>query len=215
MDATRGRVLVAVVAVLAVAGLAAWAWWPEPRPALVMVGDSVTFLSIPAIEAELGDERDLDIRAYPGQRSNDLVLVVVQELVEREEADEPLPEMALLVGYNDVLRYRGEPGEVEELVALAARSDCAVVLAVPAPPAWSDQDDLDGLRTAFADFDARLAAEVDRHDTVHLWTGWRDAVAASGPGELVDTDGVHPIEAGQQRLAAEYAAAVEAHCSRR
>ena len=98
------RVLVTAVGVLALAGLAAWAWWPRARPELVMVGDSVTFLSIPAIEAELGDERDLDIRAYPGQRSNDLVLVVVQELVEREEADEPLPELALLVGYTDVLR---------------------------------------------------------------------------------------------------------------
>jgi hypothetical protein len=214
MQANR-RVLVVVLGVLGLGGLAAWAWWPRPRPALVMVGDSVTFLSIPAIEAELGDERDLDIRAYPGQRSNDLVLVMVQELVEREEADEPLPEMALLVGYNDVLRYRGEPGEVEELVALASRSACAVVLAVPAPPVWSEQEDIDGLRAAFAAFDTRLADEVDRYDNVFLWTGWRDAVEVSGPGELVDADGVHPIEAGQQRLASEYAAALDAHCGRR
>src|SRR5690554_6506144 len=54
------------------------------QPELVIVGDSVTFLSIDAIVNHLGDDHDLDIRAYPGQGSSDLAIVVLQEVLERE-----------------------------------------------------------------------------------------------------------------------------------
>lgn len=206
------QVVVAVVAVLAVVAGAAWLLWPRTKPTLVMVGDSVTFLSIPSIEDRLGGDHELDIRAYPGQRSTDLVLVAMQELTERTEAGGQVDTMSLLVGYNDVLRYRDEPGEVAELIELASRAECAVVLSVPAPPEWSEQADLAELRAAFAEYNTRLAAEVDRYDNVHLATAWQEAVEASAPGELVDTDGVHPIEAGQERLAEAYQAAIDDHC---
>jgi len=200
------------LAVILVAAMAAWVLWPRDRPDLVVVGDSVTFLSIPAIEDELGDDFDLSIRAYPGQASNDLTLVVLQELVERDAVDEQVDAIALLVGYNDVLRFRDRPDEVEELVALAADASCGVVLAVPAPPEWSDQEDFAAVRAAFAEYGDRLEAEVERHDHLHHVTSWQEAVEASGPGELVDTDGVHPVEAGQRALARAYSESVRRYC---
>jgi lysophospholipase L1-like esterase len=47
---------------------------------------------------------------------------------------------------------------------------------------------------------------------VHVVTAWQEQVESSGPGELVDTDGVHPVEAGQRTLAEVYASAVAEHC---
>jgi lysophospholipase L1-like esterase len=225
MDRARGAVppalaAVGAVVVMALVAIGVWARRDvdtatgerSDQPSLVMVGDSVTFLSIGAIEDALADGHRLDIRAYPGQRSNELVLVVLQEVTQRAEAGEPLDLLTLLVGYNDVLRHSEQPGEVAEMVALAARARCAVALTVPAPPDWADQDDLASVQAEFAAYNERLVAEVERHDSVHLWTGWQEAVEASERGELVDTDGVHPVEAGQGRLAEEYAAALAEHC---
>lgn len=211
---------VGAVAVVALVAVAVWARRDadtatddgSDRPSLVMVGDSVTFLSIGAIEGALAGDHRLDIRAYPGQRSSELVLVVLQEVTERAEAGDPLDLLTLLVGYNDVLRHSERPGEVAEMVALAAGAHCAVALTVPAPPDWADQDDLASVQAEFAAYNERLVAEAERHDTVHLWTGWQEAVEASERRELVDTDGVHPVEAGQVRLAEEYEAALAEHC---
>lgn len=196
---------------LVVAAVAGWFLWPREEPDLVIVGDSVTFLSIPSIEDAIGGH-DLDIRAYPGQASTDLVLVVLQELAERDEVGEDLDAIALLVGYNDVLRYRGQPDEVRELVDLASRARCTVVLTVPAPPPWSDQADLEAVRAAFATYNEQLRAAVDEHPDVHVVTRWQELVEASAPGELVDTDGVHPVAAGQEALADVYRSAVEDSC---
>jgi lysophospholipase L1-like esterase len=199
-------------AALVAVGLIAYLVWPRDKPDLVIVGDSVTFLSIPEIESSLGDDYSLDIRAYPGQASTDLVLVVLQELVERDEIGEEVDAMALLVGYNDVLRFRDQPNKVAELVDLSAGAACTVVLTVPAPPTWSDQEDLEGVRSAFVAYNEALTAAVDTHPGLHLVTGWQEAVEASGPGELVDTDGVHPIAAGKTALAEVYTEAIESSC---
>lgn len=198
-------------ALLLVAAVLAWFLWPRDKPDLVIVGDSVTFLSIPSIERGFEGDYDLDIRAYPGQATNDLVLVVLQELVERDE-QEGLEAMALLVGYNDVLRFRDRPAQVAELVDLAAGAECTVVFTVPAPPNWSDQDDLEEVRAAFAAYNELLTVEVGRHPDVHLDTSWQEAVESSEPGELVDTDGVHPIEKGQDVLADAFVSAVNSRC---
>lgn len=204
-------VVVAIVVVMAMI----WWLWPRSNPRLVIVGDSVTFLSIPTIQDRL-DDFDLSIRAYPGQRSNELTLVVLDELTQLDAEDPPRDRIALLVGYNDVLRHIDEPDEVAELTKLAAGFTCGVVFTVPAPPPWNerphDEHSAEEFAAMFGDYNAKLASEVAKHPNLTLDTRWQEAVEASEPGELVDTDGVHPIEGGQQRLAQAYDEAIDEAC---
>ncbi|MCU1354351.1 MAG: hypothetical protein JWM05_3560, partial [Acidimicrobiales bacterium] len=69
----------------------------------MFVGDSVTFLSLNDLNQDLGRKHPAYI-ARVGYRSRDLLPLFAAEVAKRRKAGEHLRQVALLVGYNDVLR---------------------------------------------------------------------------------------------------------------
>lgn len=203
----RTGMVVLLGAAVAIGALVAWVVWPRSSGQVLVVGDSVTFLAAESIKDEVGRD-GTDIRAYPGDRSSQLLLVLLQE-VERREKSGGLDRVAVLAGYNDVLRNSDHPEDLAKMVDLSTRFDCAVFLAVPAPPKWADRP---AETEPFAALNDRLRKAVSAHPNVHISTIWADAVAASAPGELVAKDGVHPVEKGKQVLGQAFADALSENC---
>ena len=47
----------------------------------------------------------------------------------------------------------------------------------------------------------RLADLVDEHESLHLVTEWQTTIDEAPPSRYLDGDGIHPNQAGQERLA--------------
>lgn len=173
---------------------------------VVVVGDSVTQLSQdPILDALAG--RDVAVFGRPGFRTDHLVPVLAEAVGAERDADQR-PEVAVVMaGYNDVWQGVEEDATVDELVDLMAEVDCAIWVLVPTKGPW-ERDRAQALERRIRD-----AAEAAG---VAIETGWRDAVDADpGPDpvpDLVVPDGVHPSEAGRERVAAVVADAVAREC---
>lgn len=190
-----GAALLAVIIVVAMLLLRS----DDPGPIqgdVLIVGDSVTFMSIDPITEKLGAD-DLEIVAIPGERSTDL-LPRLQEAIERRggPGSDALEKAAFLVGYNDVMREEVDQNVLAEMVEQSSHFDCAVWMALPG----RFGEALDDL----------IRAEVDRFDSVHFHTGWAEAVDADG--SLLQDDAVHPSEAGTVALAEAYRDAFDESC---
>lgn len=163
---------------------------------VLIIGDSVTFMSADPIKSKVGTE-GLQIMATPGHRSTDL-LPILQSAVDARGGPESdgLEKAAFLVGYNDVLDDVIEENVLAEMVELSSHFDCAVWLALPG---------------GFGDAtDEILRTEVDRYDTVHLDSGWAEAVEADR--SLLKEDGVHPTGKGTDKLGDIYHSALHEWC---
>ncbi|MEO6628898.1 MAG: SGNH/GDSL hydrolase family protein [Aquihabitans sp.] len=203
----RTGLFVLLAGAVVVGTLVAWVVWPRDSGQVLVVGDSVTFLAAESIKDEIGRD-GLTIRAYPGDRSTQLLTVLIQEVQRREESG-GLDRVAVLAGYNDVLRDTEHPEDLAKMVDLSSRFECAVFLTVPAPPKWANRP---AETEPFAALNDRLAKAVSAHPNVHLSTVWAEAVAASSPGDLVSDDGVHPIEHGKLVLGKAFADALRENC---
>ena len=191
---TRGKVVVGLVVVALVAG-AVW-WWLRPAPVeegVVFVGDSVTYLSLEDLNDDLGSRHPAYLTRV-GFRSRDLVPLLEEEVARKERAGEPLRQVALLVGYNDVLRDDEESPALDRLMGLAGRFDCAVWLLLPVVPMHD---------VATERWNERVRASAEEHG-VEVADDWQRAVEGAAPRELLDADGVHPNRAGRARLTTIY-----------
>lgn len=206
---TRGRIAIIAVVALAAVGIGTYQWQRTTSSVLV-VGDSVTFLSSPEIRSALGRRTAVEIIAEPGYTSSDLLPLATQA-VDRRAGDGPAPgSMVVLVGYNDVANDQIDADGLPQLIELSARHECAIWLTLPAidiepvvdivPPAEADR------------WNERLAGLVAEHDNLHLVTAWADAVNASAPEELLSEDALHPHGEGAKVLGQVMADAVDEHC---
>lgn len=210
----RGALVLVIVLVLALAGGALW-WKLRPegvQPGVVFVGDSVTYLSIGQINQALGPDAHPVYLARIGWRSTDLLPLLQQEVQKRHGDGQQLRQIALLVGYNDVLQGNVESAALDKMVSLAGQFSCAVWLTLPPRPAGRAAGN-PKFRTDLAErWNERLAAAVHAHANIHLDTSWQKAVDSSAPGSLLVADGVHPNPAGQRTLAQVYAHALRHDC---
>lgn len=204
----RGLLVVTVATVVAVAALATFLLWPRTPDHVLVVGDSVTFLSFEALLREFGPDTDLEAVARPGFRSTDLLPLALEAMDRRAQAGRPLDRAIFLVGYNDVWRDETDHEDLEALVEASARHECAVWLTIPTAPGGEPPttDDVDGNLPEFDPdlaeaWNERLADLVDDHDSLHLVTDWQTTIDEAPADRYLDDDGIHPNRAGQERLA--------------
>ncbi|HEX2574709.1 MAG TPA: SGNH/GDSL hydrolase family protein [Aquihabitans sp.] len=200
----RKRVLVGLVVLVVLAGGLWWLLRPTPvAEGVLFVGDSVTVLSLDDLNGDLGRKHPGYI-TRSGYRSSDLLPLFEQEVERRQAAGEPLRQVALLVGYNDVLQDDVETPSLGKVMALADRFECAVWLLLPPIPILERETDR---------WNERVVAAARAHPNVHVVDTWRQEVVESEPLSLVaKEDGVHPNEAGRRRLNKVYQEAIGSEC---
>jgi len=169
----------------------------DDPPKLLLIGDSVTFLSAGAIDQRF-DREHLQYLTMPGFTTGDLLPLVDEALGQPDGIAAAREQVVVLVGYNDVATGTIE---TDALVAMAERTstfDCAVWLTLPARPGGQPSVD-DSMAVADVErWNERLAAVAESSDNLRLVDDWQDAVEADAT--LLE-DGVHPTSEGQQVLA--------------
>lgn len=195
----RGRTTVVAV-LLAVGALVApgCSWADADEGGLLVVGDSVTQMSTAAIEAELA-WADLDVRAFPGLRTDELV-----ELATEGAAGEP-DIAVVLTGYNDLYQDNVEDGALADMVETLDDVPCVVWILLPDIGDWPAERS--------RRWNDRIRDEVADHDAMHVSVEWAALVDAAPPGTLVQDDLVHPTPQGSEALAAVMERAVETDCT--
>jgi lysophospholipase L1-like esterase len=212
----RGVLVIAVVVVVALIGGVVW-WKLQPegvQPGVVFVGDSVTYLSISQINEALGPKAQPAYLTRVGWRSSDLLPLFAQEVIKRRAGHQALRQVALLMGYNDVLQGNVESAALDKVVALASQFSCAVWLTLPPTPSGRAAGNPKFRADLARRWNERLGVAVRSHHNIHLVTEWQRTVDASPPGHLLVADGVHPNAAGQRVLAGIYAHALRTDCRR-
>lgn len=213
-DAVRRRWLfvgsVAVVILLIGLGLSWYLRPTERAPEVLVVGDSVSYLTAPAIQLRFGAD-NVQFIAKPGYTSGDLLPLVTDRIDALVAAGQPLRRVAVLVGYNDV-RYGEEAGPALPLLMKeSARFRCAVWLTVPARPGGKAST-FGGMDPAGVElWNQRIRDEAAKYPNVKVDEGWKQVVERAPAVELLE-DGVHPNVAGQRRLADAYWNAVDRRC---
>jgi len=200
-----------ILALLGVAGVVAWRALPGPQTYdLVVIGDSVSFVSAGSIETRFVDQ-DIKFVTKPGYTSGDLLPLVYETMDQLDLPTRGEDEVVVLVGYNDVRLGVDGNDSVEELMDVTSQFDCAVWLTLPARPGGepSTFDNIDP--DAIDLWNARLEDLAAEHETVHVSSDWADVVTRASAAELLE-DGLHPNVAGQRRLADAMHAAVERSC---
>jgi hypothetical protein len=214
--------VVAVVAVVVVlVGAVAFWRWPRPeRPTrprsaqqVVVIGDSVTYASSPAIYERLEEWGEVTITPRPFYRAVDLVLPFREVIDARLAAGQPLDRVVVLAGYNDVIRDDRDPSGLPQMLGLAERFDCAVWLTLPARPGGETAPADAELPSGEAEaWNERVREEAADRPAVHVSDEWQRVVEAEGGDALLQEDGVHPVRAGHLALADAMARSLVSEC---
>lgn len=204
----RWPIVAGTIALVVAVGSLALLWRAADREELLLVGDSVSFLSIERIDSAVGQVRVVPV-VEPGYTSTDLLPLVQDEVAEQEDRGEPKALAVLLVGYNDVIQGQADAPALDALFELSTGYECAVWLTLPttSPGAPGALDPAGAAR-----WNDRLAELAAGHGHVHLEDGWAEAVDASGSEELLWPDGLHPNEEGERRLADVIGRSVDESC---
>lgn len=201
---STGSKIAGVVVVVVLAAAAIW-WWMKPAEVsdgVLFIGDSVTFLSLDDLNGDLGPKHPAYV-ARPGFTSSDLLPLFTAEVKKRKADGEPLEQVAMLVGYNDVLQnVAPEDDSLGKVMTMAGQFDCAIWLELPPIPLREDLVDR---------WNERARREAEEHPTVHVVSEWRELVAAD-PDGLVPDDGVHPGTEGRKELTRVYHDAIRNLC---
>jgi len=202
-----GGVAVAMVAFIV------YLMWPRTPEHVLVVGDSVTFMSWEALTDEFGPGTALEAVARPGFTSTDLLPLVEEAIDSRADSGEKLDRAVFLVGYNDVWNEELDDDRLAEMVELSARYECAVWLTLPARPGGSEPA-IGTFNPDLADeWNERLADLVGEHRNLHLVDDWAEAIdGAPDPATYLEEDGIHPNGAGQDLLARTMYEAVTNSC---
>ena len=199
---TKRYVIAGVTAtLLLLLGGGAYLLWPRPSDHVLVVGDSVSYLSIRAIQEAFGSDVTVEPVTRPGYRAGDLLPLARQAIDQREAAGKELDRAVYLVGYNDVWHGDVETPDLARLVDESARYDCAIWLTFPARPAGRHPGATDFDPDKADRFNARIIELVGTHKNLHVVTDWADLVTKGAPGQYLDGDGVHPNDQGAKALA--------------
>ena len=203
------RTSLRIAVVVIIAAVTAGAIWlierPTPvAPGILFVGDSVTYLSTSALDDEMRSD-DPQVVARIGFRSSEMLPLFEREVLRRKQmGDEHLQQVAILIGYNDVLQDKVGEADIDRFMDAAERFECAVWLELPPVPMHDDD---------VAVWNRQVATAARSHPNVHVIDDWRNAVMRAKPGELITRkDGVHPTKAGAARLAQIYTDGVHRVC---
>lgn len=212
--AASNRTIWLLAAVVALAAVAGAAWWTQrdQRVELVVVGDSVSYLSAGHTERRLGEGFDVRFITTPGYTTKQ-ELVLLRAALDDEDDDVVAARdvVAVLIGYNDLLRGTVDTDALGPLVEETSRFRCAVWLTLPERPGGQPSSNPKMGPDEVGRWNDRLATEVERFDNVHLSNDWQDAVHRN-PEDVLLSDGLHPTEAGERRLADAYRAAIDRSC---
>ncbi|MCU1357295.1 MAG: hypothetical protein JWM89_2713 [Acidimicrobiales bacterium] len=208
-------IVVVVIVAVAAGGLEAWRSARPTRPATgrgtLIVGDSVTFLAAGQLNRRLGST--YDIIAEPGYRSDELLPLLREEMARPTGAAARRNRIALLVGYNDVLQGVAEDSKaLPVMIQASSRFRCAVWLALPSRPGGRAAGNRKFVAAQADAWNRQLVTEAGKYPNVHVANDWSDAVDGPGGQALLELDGVHPVVAGQARLAAAYERALARDC---
>ncbi len=203
----NGVLTVLVVALVVVAAIAVGVVLrsrdPARGPHVLVVGDSVTYMSANPIKDAFDWTDNTNVQGRPGYRTDQLVPIAL-EFVGKDRPDD----LVVLTGYNDLLQLQDEGAAVEQMMGIAADQTCAVWLLVPTKGEYPAD--------AARDFNTRVVALAEDHPNVHVSTDWRDAVdATDGPDPdpaLISDDHVHPVADGEARLAQAMEEGVSSGC---
>lgn len=213
--------VVAVVIVVIVAVVAGALWWSgrDDRPDVLVVGDSVSYLSASPIEARLGAAH-VQFATKPGF-TTEQILPVARDAAALPGEPGASREVALvLIGYNDIFLEVTDDSPLDELVGFAEEFRCTVWLTLPERPGGEPSPSSGVPTPAIERWNDQLAGAVADHPTIHLATDWQDAIeAAPAPGAdgtgsapALEDDAVHPTAVGSELLAAAADAAIARHC---
>lgn len=212
-----GSVVAAAVVGVVVAVLAGAVWWRVGRSSssvehVVVIGDSVTYASSPAIFERFDGRADVSITSRPFYRSIDLVEPFEEAIAARDEAGEGLDRAIVLAGYNDVIRDDRDPAGLPKLLDQAQRFDCAVWLTLPTRPGGRPSGRADFPTGEATDWNERVRREAVSRPHVRVSDEWQRTVEAPGGERLLQDDGVHPVRAGHLALAASMSRALADEC---
>lgn len=203
---------IGLVVVVVLGTLVAWRVLPDgPPPEQFVIGDSVTYLSAPAIEDRF-DRNHLQFVARPGFTSTALLPLVEEAMATSGDPAQARERVAVLVGYNDVRVRDVETPSLRKLVDLTSEFQCGVWLTLPARPGGQDATNPMVESNLVDEWNLRLRAEVERHPNLHISDAWSQAVNNAPKGKLLNDDGVHPNSAGRALLAGVYRDAIDQHC---
>lgn len=180
------------------------------RPDVLVIGDSVSYLSGGAIDDALGGERT-DFAAKPGYTSAE-IYPVAREVMGRPGSPAAARDVVVvLIGYNDVGTDAIVPEALDALLDLAEEFRCGVVFTLPARPSGQPATHPEVTTEGMERWNALLEERMAAHPDLHLARDWQDAVE-SPVALLLDDDGLHPNDAGERALARAYRDAIDRFC---
>jgi lysophospholipase L1-like esterase len=172
------------------------------KPAVAVVGDSITFLARDDIGAALHGDYDADIQAVVGRRIDEML-----PTIERVTGNRPFA-IVVNLGSNDALQAGSHPdwrAGFDRMLMLLAPQRCVLVTTINTRlPGRADTQ-----RVAGAINRALFVARRE-HSNVHV-IDWNAAVQTNG-STLLSTDDIHPSPAGQLMLASLIRAALAKDC---
>lgn len=203
---TRTRVIgvvVVLVVLVAVFLVVRWVRDPSRGPQVLVVGDSVTFLSTDQLKTSFDWTTHLDVEGRIGYRTDQLVSVALTA-IGRDE-----PEIfVVLTGYNDLDQGQSIDSALDKMTDVAASQPCSVWVLLPTKTRYSVGD--------AESLNQKIEDRAAKHDNIHVTGEWRDAVDATSGTDpdptLISEDRIHPRPAGATRLAEIEDAAVGEAC---
>lgn len=203
-ERARSRsVVVPVVAALvtfAATGVGGCSWILGPDQDTALIGDSITDQSRATFDDVLGDDHRLDVRAFPGVRTDEWV-------DQARLAAEAAPDAAVVnLGTNDVFQAvppAASGAAMAEILNLLGDVPCTFVVTVNEKMVSTRGDDLPGRAAALNDELRQVAA--DHGARVIDWAAAVDAELAAGePNGSLTVDTVHPTAYGESLMAGLY-----------
>lgn len=182
-------------------------WWLlRPAPSVVFLGDSITVVSDPQIEAALGSDYSPHMNAVLG-------IQAAQMLPAAEKAAKLDPDQVVIeLGSNDVLHgasIDGAAGDLLHLVALFPHARCIHVVNINTH--MTDNGNPLGPRAGTLNVDLSHLHEKDARVDVIDWNRTTSTdIAAHPPLGTLTGDTVHPNVAGRTLLAKQIKAALDA-----
>lgn len=196
----RRWVLVAGSVAALAAGPVGCSWLLGPSQDTALIGDSITDQSRRTFDEVLGDDHRLDVRAFPGVRTDEWV-------DQARLAAAAGPDAAVVnLGTNDV--FQAVPPErsaaaMDQILTHLDAVPCTFVVTVNEKMVSTEGADLPGRAAALND-ELRTVASAHGAGVID-WAAAVDAELAAGePNGSVTGDTVHPTPYGEQLLAGLY-----------
>lgn len=188
---SAGGLLAALIVLVTACGSAS----ASNKPEVVVVGDSITYLSTPQIEHTLGAEYHVDVQAVPGKR-------IVQMLPALRTALKGHPFAVIEnLGTNDAIQARAGYDWKKywnELIATTRNTHCVVLTTI------NKAADYYGAGTIGAAINADITSLVAKDPQKYKEVDWNDFLLRRIPTNLatyISGDLIHPLPAGRQVIA--------------